>query len=80
MDAVPLEKAPWGDTFGMFTDVTAECGLAEPRLSLGAAPGDFDNDGWPDLAITCADAPPRVTSWKYRWPPIARLPRTPHST
>ncbi len=35
-----------------FTDVTAMAGLAGSRLSLGAAAGDYDNDGFPDLAIT----------------------------
>ena len=36
----------------VFTDVTHEVGLAEPRLSLGCSVGDFDNDGFPDLFIT----------------------------
>ena len=36
----------------VFTDVTHEAGLAEPRLSLGCTVGDFDNDGFPDLFIT----------------------------
>ncbi|MBX9585231.1 MAG: FG-GAP-like repeat-containing protein [Gemmataceae bacterium] len=35
-----------------FTDVTAAAGLATPRPSLGAAAGDFDNDGHPDLVVT----------------------------
>lgn len=35
-----------------FTDVTAEAGLATPRPSLGAAAGDYDNDGFPDLVVT----------------------------
>jgi Tfp pilus assembly protein PilF len=38
----------------VFTDVTAAAGLAGPRPSLGAAAGDFDNDGLPDLVITGA--------------------------
>ncbi|MBI3465090.1 MAG: VCBS repeat-containing protein, partial [Planctomycetes bacterium] len=37
-----------------FTDVTAEAGLSEKRASLGCAVGDFNNDGRPDLFITCA--------------------------
>jgi hypothetical protein len=36
----------------VFTDITHEAGLAEPRLSLGCTVGDFDNDGYPDLFIT----------------------------
>ena len=36
----------------LFTDVTHEAGLAEPRLSLGCTVADFDNDGNPDLFIT----------------------------
>ncbi len=42
------------DGKGSFTDVTAAAGLATPRTSLGAAAGDFDNDGHPDLVITGA--------------------------
>lgn len=37
-----------------YTDVTAAAGLATPRPSLGAAAGDYDNDGHPDLVITGA--------------------------
>ncbi len=42
------------DGNGTFTDVTAAAGLATPRPSLGAAAGDYDNDGRPDLVITGA--------------------------
>jgi tetratricopeptide (TPR) repeat protein len=34
-----------------FTDVTAEAGLARHAGSLGGAVGDYDNDGFPDLAL-----------------------------
>lgn len=37
-----------------FTDVTTAAGLAAPRDSRGAAAGDYDNDGHPDLVITTA--------------------------
>jgi hypothetical protein len=37
-----------------FIDVTAAAGLAGARPSLGAAVGDVDNDGLPDLFITGA--------------------------
>ena len=37
-----------------FTDVTVECGLAaiERGYGMGAAVGDYDNDGWPDVYLT----------------------------
>lgn len=37
-----------------FTDVTAAAGLSTSRESRGAAAGDYDNDGHPDLVITTA--------------------------
>jgi tetratricopeptide (TPR) repeat protein len=36
---------------GTFTDVSEACGLGSSG-SLGGAVGDFNNDGWPDLALT----------------------------
>src|SRR5439155_7738392 len=42
------------DGDGLFTDVTAEAGLAGPRASLGSCVGDFDNNEFPDLFITGA--------------------------
>ncbi|MFP5226614.1 MAG: FG-GAP repeat domain-containing protein, partial [Acidobacteriota bacterium] len=38
---------------GTFTDVTAKSGLNSPCLANGGAVGDYNNDGWPDLYITC---------------------------
>jgi hypothetical protein len=38
---------------GTFTDVTAKAGLTTPCFAMGGAVGDYDNDGWPDLYITC---------------------------
>jgi hypothetical protein len=40
------------DGGGVFTDVTADAGLAKPHPTLGAAVADFDNDGRPDLLLT----------------------------
>jgi hypothetical protein len=38
---------------GTFTDVTQKAGLTKPCQAMGGAVGDYDNDGWPDLYITC---------------------------
>jgi len=37
---------------GRFRDVAAEVGLGEPIQGMGAAVGDFDSDGRPDLFLT----------------------------
>ena len=37
---------------GTFTDVTAKAGLAGVGYSMGAAAGDYDNDGFVDLYVT----------------------------
>ena len=42
------------DGDGKFADVTAAAGLAGERVSFGAAPADYDNDGRPDLLVTTA--------------------------
>jgi hypothetical protein len=36
---------------GTFTDVAAQAGVTNDRWGFGAAVGDFDNDGWPDLYV-----------------------------
>ena len=38
---------------GHFTDVTARAGLNVELQGMAAAVGDFDNDGLPDIFITC---------------------------
>jgi len=39
---------------GTFTDVTDKAGIATPcAFANGGAVGDYNNDGWPDLYITC---------------------------
>jgi len=37
---------------GTFTDVTARTGLVFESYGMGCAVGDYDNDGFPDLAVT----------------------------
>ena len=38
---------------GTFNDATAEAGLDVEMYGIGVAVGDYDNDGFPDLYITC---------------------------
>jgi hypothetical protein len=39
------------DGNGVFTDVTAQAGLAGTGYDIGVAVGDYDNDGFPDLFV-----------------------------
>ncbi len=47
-----------GDT--TFTDVTEAAGLKIPMYGMGVNAGDYDNDGWQDLYITCVLGPSRL--------------------
>jgi hypothetical protein len=38
---------------GTFTDVTAKSGIDTACFGMGGAVGDYNNDGWPDLYLTC---------------------------
>jgi enediyne biosynthesis protein E4 len=38
---------------GTFTDVIAKAGVATPCFAMGGAVGDYNNDGWPDIYVTC---------------------------
>jgi hypothetical protein len=38
---------------GTFTDVTKNSGLSSACFGMGGAVGDYNNDGWPDIYLTC---------------------------
>jgi len=38
---------------GTFTDVTEKAGVGTPCVAMGGAVGDYNNDGWPDIYVTC---------------------------
>lgn len=48
----PLPRLYRNDGNGRFTDATAKSGLGLPFWGFGAAVGDYDNDGDPDLYVT----------------------------
>src|SRR6266852_7208811 len=38
---------------GTFTDVTEKAGVGYPCWAMGGAAADYNNDGWPDILLTC---------------------------
>jgi enediyne biosynthesis protein E4 len=38
---------------GTFTDVTDKAGIGTPCFAMGGAVGDYNNDSWPDIYVTC---------------------------
>jgi len=40
---------------GTFADVTDKAGVGYPCWAMGGAVADYNNDGWPDMLITCAE-------------------------
>jgi enediyne biosynthesis protein E4 len=40
---------------GTFADVTEKAGVAYPCWAMGGAVADYNNDGWPDMLITCEE-------------------------
>src|SRR5437764_6714092 len=39
---------------GTFSDVTDKAGVGYPCWAMGGAVADYNNDGWSDMLITCA--------------------------
>jgi enediyne biosynthesis protein E4 len=40
---------------GTFSDVTDKSGVGYPCWAMGGAIADYNNDGWPDILVTCAE-------------------------
>jgi hypothetical protein len=56
-DPASARSALWhNNRDGTFTDVTERAGVGYPGWAMGVATGDYDNDGWEDLYVTCFGA------------------------
>jgi hypothetical protein len=51
-EAAPKAMLLHNNHDGTFTDVTDKADVANLRWGFGAAVGDYDNDGWPDLYVS----------------------------
>ncbi len=51
------DKLFLNDGMGHFVDAAAAWGIAAPHCGNGAAVGDYNGDGWPDLYVTSFGAP-----------------------
>ncbi|HXZ81795.1 MAG TPA: CRTAC1 family protein [Terriglobales bacterium] len=40
---------------GTFTDVSDKAGVGYPCWAIGGAVADYNNDGWPDILVTCEE-------------------------
>src|SRR4051812_47567255 len=40
---------------GTFTDVTEKAAVSYPCWAMGGAVADYNNDGWPDILLTCEE-------------------------
>ncbi|HEU4751477.1 MAG TPA: VCBS repeat-containing protein, partial [Armatimonadota bacterium] len=52
-DAPPRHRLFHNRGDGTFEDVTERSGMGSTRFGGGVCAGDFDNDGWTDLYVTC---------------------------
>ncbi|HEY4683455.1 MAG TPA: CRTAC1 family protein [Candidatus Acidoferrales bacterium] len=49
----PTSKLYHNNRDGTFADVTPRAGLTHRGWGMGVAVGDYDNDGWEDIYVTC---------------------------
>ena len=58
MDLLKAASKPQSELYrnngnGTFTNVTAKAGVGDTGWGMGACVGDYNNDGWEDLYVTC---------------------------
>jgi enediyne biosynthesis protein E4 len=56
----PTLRLYHNDGHGVFTDVTHKAGLDQTMFAMGCAVGDYDNDGYDDIYVTCVLGPSRL--------------------